>query len=264
MRVVVLTTVPFGPASRSLPALCADPRIEVAAVILAEQHTVKRAAALKRKLRKIARIGPLGAFNGVRLRRWYADEGVPHIASVAAAQGVPLLRTPAMNMDTTRALLRELAPDVALSLGNSYIAESVFSIPRLGTANLHMELLPEYQGGLSVLWPIYFGRTRSGFTIHRMDRSIDTGEILLRRELDIRFGPTLEQTVRATLASVRGEVPGALCDVCARYEELLAHARPQARGRSFTTPTWREFRRMRANHGRLASSVPLAVSADPA
>lgn len=73
MRILILTSLSQGIASRCLPLLCEHPEIEVAAVVLAETHTANKKRLRQRKLRKIRQIGILGALNGIRMRRWYAD-----------------------------------------------------------------------------------------------------------------------------------------------------------------------------------------------
>jgi len=114
--------------------------------------------------------------------------------------------------------------------------------------NVHMELLPEVRGGRSVLWQIFSRSTCTGFTIHQIDRSIDTGEILHQERHAIRLRPTLAETVRETLAVVRDRIPDALRRVCEDYPALKAQSIPQGTGKSYTTPTLRQFLSMLKNH----------------
>lgn len=247
-RLVVLTCLEREIASRCLPALCANPALEVALVLLAHGGSPNARRARWRRLRKILRIGPLGAINGVRMRAWYQDRDAEPIAPLCARLGVRFEETPFLNCDRTRELFREADADLGLSLGNGYIAPSVFSIPRRGMINIHTEILPDYQGAQSVLWPIHEGRRETGFTIHQVAPKIDAGDILYQERYPIEFQATLGATVEHMMSVARGRIPAAFSYVCEHYDELRAKAAPQGAGRTFTTPSWWQYRRMVRNH----------------
>jgi methionyl-tRNA formyltransferase len=255
MKVLVLTSGRRGLASRCLPALVASRHVQVAGVVLAHGGSPNRRRAVMRRIRKTVAIGPLGALNGLRLRRWYADTATEDIVSLAQRHEVPLLETRFINSEPTRALFRSLGADLGLSLGNPYIAPSVFSIPQYGMVNVHGELLPEFQGAQGIIWPLYEGSTETGFTIHQIDARIDTGDILFQKRIPILLRPTLRETVEETLRLMRDQVPAALASVCENYENLRTQARPQGPGRSYTTPSFRQFSRMLRNHRALYARV---------
>ncbi len=249
MRVVALTTLKHGIASHVLPALHAASGVEVAGVVLAGPGSLNPRRDLVRRLRKTARIGLLGALNGLQLRRWYADHDAADIEERCGALGIPCWRAPCVNCDETRALLRASGADLGLSLGNGYIASSVFSIPRYGMVNLHTEVLPDFRGGVhSIIWPIHEGRDVTGFAIHQVDASFDTGEILFQETHPIVFHPTLRETVERNVVNIRQRIPAAFVMVCLDYQALKAASRPQGAGRSYTTPTIWQFVRMIRNH----------------
>ncbi len=206
---------------------------------------------LRRQLRKARKIGPFGALNGLRLRGWYTHKNVEDIAAVAERHSIPLVETETVNSQGTRDAFRECDADLGLSLGNGYIDSSVFTLPRYGMVNVHNELLPEFQGAQSIIWPIYEGVEETGFTIHQIDEHIDTGEILYQERLPIQFYPTLRETVERNLEKSRSRVPEAMRLVCENYEQLKARAIRQERGRAYTTPTLRQFIRMRRNHAQM-------------
>ena len=253
-RVVVLSSQRIGFASYCLPALLASPRIEVAAVVFSEGVTRKSWQKRWRKLKKTFDIGILGAVNGVRMRRWYelAERlQLEPIDELAQRNGVPFETTPSLFDKRAAGLCRAANADVGLSLGNGYIPERVFSAPRLGTINIHHEVLPAFQGAQSVIWQLHEGSSRTGFTIHNIDRRIDTGEILYQEEIDIAFGATLEETVRETYARLWETSRTALVRVCENFDEIAGQSRPQGPGRHFTTPSWWQFRRIVRNYERL-------------
>lgn len=246
MRVVILTSVERGFASVCLPELVQHSGAEVAAVVLAEGARASRMNRLRQIARKVAAIGPRGALNGLRMRRWYGDDvaallGLESLVSLAPKLGVPLLRTPSVNDDRTVSLFRDAGADLGLSLGNGWISPRVFSIPRHGMINVHHELLPEYQNAQSVIWSIADGRTTTGYTIHRVERAIDTGAILSRVECPIQFRETLAATVSATYADLLTRSAATLAEVIRNWQRSAEAAVPQGPGRRFTTPTWAEY-----------------------
>jgi methionyl-tRNA formyltransferase len=250
MRLVILTSARCGVASQCLPALCGRPSLDVAAVILTRGHSSNRKSLRWRKLKKILRIGPLGALNAVRIRPWFRDTGIDDIAAVCSRHGVRLLESDFINCERTRELFLETRAHLGLSLGNGFIAHSVFSIPRYGMINIHKEILPRFQGAQSIIWPIHDGVKETGFTIHQIDDHIDTGEILYQRVLPLEFCRRLEDTVRVNCRRVAESVPAVMAQVCENYEALRSAARPQDRGRSYTTPSLWQFLRMVRNNRR--------------
>ena len=257
-RVVILSSQRIGFASYCLPALLASPRIEVAGIVFSEGVTRRTWQKRWRKLRKTLDIGLLGALNGVRMRRWYQLDERLHLEpldELAARHGVPFETTPSLFDKRAAELCRAANADVGLSLGNGYIPERVFAAPRFGTINIHHEILPAFQGAQSVIWQLHEGSSRTGFTIHRIDRHIDTGEMLYQEEVEIAFGASLEETVRESYARLWESSRAALVCVVEDFEQYARRSRPQGAGRSFTTPSWWQFRRIARNHARLSRRV---------
>lgn len=257
IRVVLVTSNPFNTASRCLPELVASEKIEVVSVMLAEGAPSHETWKLrKRKLRKAMKIGVLGALNGVRIRPWFRSGPSEHIEALCDRWSIPLYRTGALNSDRTVELLRAGDGDLGLSVGNGYIARRVFSVPRFGMINFHGERLPEYQNAQSVIWPIYNMERTTGLTIHEIDDKIDTGQILYKEEYPIEFRASLEDTVTTTALKTASKVGIALRHVCENYDDLRKEARAQVNGRSYTTPSFREFLRMIRNNRKLYEAQP--------
>lgn len=251
MRVAIITGIPVGGAGAALPTIAAAPGVDIACVILAGPAAVERGKALRKKLLKTWRIGLLGALNGLRLRTWYHHSLAWDVRDTAREHGIPVVEVTEVNSGATIEALRAYRVDLGISLGNGYIRSAIYQTPPLGMINYHGELLPEYPGALSIVWPIYFGRTTTGFTVHQIDRGIDTGRILLRREFEIEFRPTLRETVATTGANIHPHMPAAVADVLANWDLRCAEAKPNHVTRSFTTPTFGEFMTMTRNNRRL-------------
>lgn len=251
MRIALVTSSPHGGAGAALPALATAPGVELACVILSREEGYNRNARFKRKLRKAWKIGVGGALNGLRLRKWFTHHGGLDVRETAAAHGVTVIEVPQVNAPETVEALKAYRIELGVSLGNGYIRRNVFETPAEGFINYHGELLPEFPGGQSIIWPIRFGQTKTGFSIHRIDRGIDTGEILMRREFDIAFRPTLRETVAATGAIIHPQMPIAIAEVVSRWREVKAKKLPNNATRSFTTPTLREYLAMEWHNRRL-------------
>jgi methionyl-tRNA formyltransferase len=237
-----------GTASRVLPALCKNKSVDVVKVVLAHGESPNRKRSLRHKISKTFKIGFLGSLNGIRMRDWYSDNNTDSIVSLCDSFDIELSETPFINSKRTRELFKEANADLGLSLGNGYIPKSVFSIPKHGMVNIHTEILPEFQGAQSIIWPIYEGSKETGFTIHQIDNKIDTGDILLQERYPIQPYSRLRETVEKNLMTARVKIPDAFSYVCQNYVSLKAEAISQANGKSYTTPSIWQFIRMVRNH----------------
>jgi methionyl-tRNA formyltransferase len=86
----------------------------------------------------------------------------------------------------TEALLLKLASDCIVIIAyGQIIPAKLLPIPKLGWINLHASLLPKYRGAAPINWAIVNGETRTGVTTMRIDAGMDTGEMLLQREIEI-------------------------------------------------------------------------------
>ena len=93
-----------------------------------------------------------------------------------------------------QAWLAAKAPDVVVIIAYGQIIPArLLTIPRLGWINLHASLLPKYRGAAPIPWAIAKGETRTGITTMQIDAGMDTGAILLRREMEIGADETALQ-----------------------------------------------------------------------
>jgi methionyl-tRNA formyltransferase len=82
--------------------------------------------------------------------------------------------------------IESLRPDaiVVVAYGR-IIPRWMLAVPRFGNLNVHASLLPKYRGAAPIQWAIAKGEKQTGITIIRLDEGLDTGPILLQRELAI-------------------------------------------------------------------------------
>ena len=83
------------------------------------------------------------------------------------------------------ARLKELSPDVMVVVAFRILPPNVFSIPRVGTFNLHASLLPKYRGAAPINWAIINGEKETGVTTFFIDDKVDTGKVILQKKTQI-------------------------------------------------------------------------------
>ena len=81
--------------------------------------------------------------------------------------------------------LNTLRADLQIVVAFRMLPKEVWTMPKLGTFNLHASLLPEYRGAAPINWAIINGETKTGVTTFFINEKIDTGALLLQEEVDI-------------------------------------------------------------------------------
>jgi methionyl-tRNA formyltransferase len=81
--------------------------------------------------------------------------------------------------------LKKINADLFIVVAFRMLPEIIWSMPRLGTINLHASLLPQYRGAAPINWAIINGETESGVTTFLIEKEIDTGKILLCEKVAI-------------------------------------------------------------------------------
>ncbi|MEJ2169856.1 MAG: formyltransferase family protein, partial [Desulfobacterales bacterium] len=106
--------------------------------------------------------------------------------TLAENSGIPLFQPDRMKDAGVRQAYLELKPDlVILAFVTDIIPDSLLEIPATGTICYHPSLLPKHRGASGINWAVIQGDTRTGLTILWADKGIDTGPILLQKEVDI-------------------------------------------------------------------------------
>jgi methionyl-tRNA formyltransferase len=108
------------------------------------------------------------------------------VKEAALAAGLPVHQPEKIRSPGVQALLEKLAPDCIVIIAYGQIIPArLLSIPKYGWINLHASLLPKYRGAAPINWAIVNGEIRTGVTSMRIDAGMDTGEMLLQREIEI-------------------------------------------------------------------------------
>ena len=105
-----------------------------------------------------------------------------------------------------QAKLEEIAPAAIIVVGYGRIIPGwMLQLPKYGNINLHASLLPKYRGAAPIQWAIANGEPVTGVTTMRIDEGLDTGDILLQKELAILDEDTAE-TLSPRLAAIGAEL----------------------------------------------------------
>lgn len=260
MKIIILTSSNRGTAAHHLPYLIENKSCEISMVILNDGVITNKNKYYKNKIRKTIKIGLLGAMNGIRMRKWFNQDMTEYkkigdIEEICKNNKIPFFRTQSINSQNTIQLFKNANADLGLSLGNGYIGQKIFSIPRYGMINIHHEILPDYQNAQSIIWQIHNMSAMTGYTIHKIDRHIDTGEILFQKYIPISFENSLRQTIAKTSVFLLEASANGLLEVLTDFDNLYKSARPQGNGKSYTTPSIWQYIRIYINYKKIKKSI---------
>ncbi len=109
----------------------------------------------------------------------------PPVKERALSADIPVLQPVKVKDDEVfLQTLRDYRPEaiVVVAYGRM-LPKSILSLPRHGCINVHASLLPKLRGAAPIQWAVANGEKTSGVTIMRMDEGMDTGNMLLKREV---------------------------------------------------------------------------------
>jgi len=137
------------------------------------------------------------------------------------------------NNEEFRGQLAGVAPDAIIVVGyGRIIPQWMLDLPPLGNLNLHASLLPQYRGAAPIQWAIARGESVTGVTTMRINSGLDTGDILLQKEIPIAPDDTAI-TLAPPMAAIGADLMVAtLCGLQAG----TIHPRPQDNTRATLAP----------------------------
>ena len=137
------------------------------------------------------------------------------------------------NNDDFKAQLIALKPDGIIVVGyGRIIPQWMIDLPRHGNLNLHASLLPKYRGAAPIQWAIASGELLTGVTTMRIDAGLDTGDILLQREVPIASDDTAE-TLAPGLAAIGADL---MAETLRGLESGSIYPAPQDHARATLAP----------------------------
>lgn len=109
------------------------------------------------------------------------------VATLGEKLGIPVFRPSRMKEPEVYDHYVKLKPELAiLAFVTDILPERLLTVPTIGTICYHPSLLPRHRGASGINWAIIHGDQRTGLTIFWVDRGIDTGPILLQKEVEIK------------------------------------------------------------------------------
>ncbi len=152
--------------------------------------------------------------------------GAPNRVKEAAGEfGIPFV--PLENVKQPQFLdqCRAVAPDLTvMAYVTKILPEAFFTLASTGTIEWHPSLLPKHGGPNALIWPVVQGETRTGITIFWPDGGIDTGPILLQKEVEISPDDTVGSLYSRKIVPLSLE---ALLEAADLVEKRIAPKIPQ-------------------------------------
>ena len=138
------------------------------------------------------------------------------VKKYATAHDIPVLQPLKLKDPVFLEQLKAWKADLFVVVAFRMLPEAVWSMPKLGTINLHAALLPQYRGAAPINWAVINGESMTGVTTFMIDKNIDTGGIILREDYRIGADETAGQVHDAlmemgsdlVLETVRGILDG--------------------------------------------------------
>ena len=104
------------------------------------------------------------------------------VKEYALSTGLRLLQPENLKSPDFLEELRSLRADLQIVVAFRMLPEAVWSMPRLGTFNLHASLLPQYRGAAPINWAVINGEHETGVTPFFLKHEIDTGNIIMQEK----------------------------------------------------------------------------------
>ena len=107
------------------------------------------------------------------------------IKNYAMAHNIPILQPEKLKDPSFLNQLRAYQADLFVVVAFRMLPKEVWQMPAMGTINIHASLLPQYRGAAPINHAIINGETKTGLTTFMIDEKIDTGRIILQKEISI-------------------------------------------------------------------------------
>ncbi len=150
------------------------------------------------------------------VKEFAVEKGIPAYQPLSLRKGE--------DAEKSLAVLRDIAPDViVVAAYGQILPKAVLELPKFGCVNVHASLLPEYRGAAPIQRCIQDGAERSGVCTMRMEEGLDTGDVIMRREVAIpedMTGTELWDLLSKTGAEL-------ICETLERLENGTAEYTPQ-------------------------------------
>lgn len=110
----------------------------------------------------------------------------PPVKECALAHGIEVFQPTRIRLEENVEHLRKYDADIfVVAAFGQILPKSILDMPKYGCINVHASLLPKYRGAAPIQWAVINGDPVTGVTIQQMDIGVDTGDIIVTKELAI-------------------------------------------------------------------------------
>jgi methionyl-tRNA formyltransferase len=121
------------------------------------------------------------------------------ITTTANKYGIPVTYSSNINNEEIVTKVEKEKPDLIISAYfDQIIKKELLKIPRIGILNVHPSMLPAYRGVKPTFWVLKNNESKTGVTIHFVDEGLDTGNILVQKEIDIQPNDSVDSLLKKT------------------------------------------------------------------
>lgn len=113
------------------------------------------------------------------------------VKECALSNGIPVLQPPNLKAPEFLDVLKSYHADLQIVVAFRMLPEVVWSMPPMGTFNLHASLLPDYRGAAPINWAIINGEKQTGVTTFFLKHEIDTGSVIFQEREPIHPDDTV-------------------------------------------------------------------------
>ncbi|MBE5827849.1 MAG: methionyl-tRNA formyltransferase [Butyrivibrio sp.] len=111
---------------------------------------------------------------------------ISDVKACALEHGIPVFQPVRIKLPENVEELKKYDADIyVVAAFGQILSQEILDIPRFGCVNIHASILPEYRGAAPIQQAIIDGKKTTGVTIMQMAAGMDTGDILLQREIPI-------------------------------------------------------------------------------
>ena len=129
----------------------------------------------------------------------------PPVKETALAHNIPVLQPIRIKKPEEIECLKQYEADIyVVAAFGQILSQEILDMPKYGSLNIHASLLPKYRGASPIQSVILDGEEETGITIMQMDAGIDTGDMLLKKSIEIEPDDTYE-TLHDKLKALGGE-----------------------------------------------------------
>lgn len=108
------------------------------------------------------------------------------VKECALSHNIPVLQPIKIKEPEAIAELRKYPADIyVVAAFGQLLTEEILKMPKFGCVNIHASLLPAYRGAAPIQWVVINGEEKTGVTIQQMAKGLDTGDMLLKREVTL-------------------------------------------------------------------------------